>query len=93
MTTYKQIVMAMLAAELIDPEFLALNEWERDRRAKFGRVDPLDQIESLEIEYQLIKDKKSKLSRADRDRVVYIVEHMEDIPDEHKTDEVTKNDQ
>lgn len=82
MTTHKQIIKAMLAANLIDPEFLALNEWERERQAQFGRVDPLDEIESLEVEYQLIKDKQSKLSRADRERVIYIVDHMEDIPDE-----------
>ena len=36
-------------------------------------TDPLDKID-LEAEYKLIQLKKSKLSRANRDRVVYLVE-------------------
>ncbi len=80
MTTHKQVVAAMLAASLIDPEFVALNEWNRNRLP--SNADPLDNLESLESEYELIQNKQSKLSRANRDRVIYIVEHMEDIPDE-----------
>ncbi len=77
MTTHKQTVVAMIAANLLDAATV-----DREQRMHPNRVNPLDKVESLELEYQLIKEKKSNLSRANRDRVVYIVEHMEDIPDE-----------
>jgi len=80
MTTHKQVIAAMLAASLINPNFVALNEWRKNKDPI--NADPLDAIESLELEYELIQEKKSKLSRANRDRVVYIVEHIGDIPDE-----------
>lgn len=77
MTTHKQIIAAMIAAALLDPAAV-----DYEQRTHPNRVDPLDQIDSLELEYQLIQKKQSKLSRANRERVVYLVEHMEEIPDE-----------
>ena len=67
----------MIAAKLLDAEAV-----DYEHRMHPNRVDPLDSVNSLELEYQLIQKKQSKLSRANRERVVYLVDHMEDIPDE-----------